>query len=46
MTKLNIGIIGAGMIAQEHIRNIQKIKHARVGRLVGGSGYKAPGIRS
>ena len=30
MTKLNIGIIGSGMVAQEHIKNIKKIKHARV----------------
>ena len=30
MTKLNIGIIGAGMVAQEHIKNIKKINHARV----------------
>lgn len=30
MGKLNIGVIGAGMIAQEHIKNIKNIKQTRV----------------
>jgi predicted dehydrogenase len=30
MTKLNIGIIGTGMVAQDHIKNIIKIRQAKV----------------
>ena len=30
MERLNIGIIGAGMIAEKHIENLQLMKEARI----------------